>query len=233
MSESIARKRQSIQRSTKILESALELFCSNGMEETSIEEVAKHAGIGTATVYRYFSTKAELAISSAIFYWEKISDKYIRILTTHSYQHADGAGQLKQILHLFVELFEKEYSFWKFLYEFDAFVMKYQIPWERLEEYEACILNLKSYVTGALQKGLQDGSLYFSHSVDEMYFTLTHLMLSLMQKLSAGGRMIPSDERVALSLQVQIAGEILLQGLSSLPTKQNDIIKTPKGGTEV
>lgn len=215
MIESVTRKRQSIRRSRKILEAALELFCERGIEETSIEEVAGCAGVGTATVYRYFTTKAELAVSSAIFYWEKISEKYVGRMETSAYLALSGKEQMEQILELFAELFEKEFSFWKFLYEFDAFVMKHQITWERLAEYEACILNLKQYVTSALEKGLEDGSLYFTHPVDEIYFTLTHLMLSLMQKLAAGGRLLSSDERVALSLQIKIAGEVLVRGLAA------------------
>lgn len=110
---------------------------------------------------------------------------------------------------------EQEFPFWKFLYEFDAFVMKHRIPWERLEQYEACILDLKHYVTAALEKGLEDGSLSFSHPTDEIYFSLTHVMLSLMQKLAANGRMLPSDERVGLTEQIRIAGEMLLFGLSA------------------
>ena len=215
MDESVTRKRQSRRRSERILRAALELFCENGMEETSIEAVAKRAGVGAATVYRYFSTKAELAVSSAIFYWEEVSGKYAQRMETPAYLSMTGRKQMEQILELFAELYEKEFPFWKFLYEFDAFVMKHQISWERLEEYEACILNLKPYVTGALEKGLEDGTLFFTHTVDEMYFALMHLMLSLMQKSAAGGGLLPSDERVALSLQIRIAGETLLRGLSA------------------
>ena len=93
--------------------------------------------------------------------------------------------------------------------------MKYQISKERLAEYEAGILNLKPYVAKALEKGLADGTLSFSYSTEEIYFSLMHTLLSLMQKLAANGRMLASDERVALSLQVRIAGELLLRGLVS------------------
>lgn len=215
MNESITRKRKSMRKSEKILEVSLELFCERGLEETTIEEIAKSAGVGTATIYRYFSTKAELAISSAIFYWRKISEKYVDKLETPIYFNLVGKKQMEQILELFVELYEKEFLFWKFLYEFDAFVRKQQISWERLEEYEACILNLKPYVTKALEKGLEDESLHFFYSVDEVYFTLMHLMISLIQKLAVGGRLLPSDERVASSLQIKIAGDVLIQGLAA------------------
>ena len=41
-----------------------------------------------------------------------------------------------------------------------------------------------------------------------------HTMLSLMQKLAANGRVLPSDDRVEPALQVQIAGELLLKGMA-------------------
>ncbi|HJB45486.1 MAG TPA: TetR/AcrR family transcriptional regulator [Candidatus Mediterraneibacter surreyensis] len=215
MSGSITRERQRACRSEQILATALDLFCKRTIEDVSIEEVAKHAGTGPTTVYRYFSTKAELAVSSAVFYWKTISGKYVKKLDSPTYQEADGRAQMEQIMDIFQELFETEFSFLKFLYEFDSFIMKYHIPWDRLEEYEAQILDLKQYVTRALEKGLADGSLCFSWSVDETYFTLSHIMLSLMQKLAAGGRLLPSDERVSLFRQVKIAGELLILGLSN------------------
>ena len=62
MGESWIRRRQMEQRTQQILHSALELFYEKGIDDTSIEEVAKAANVGTATIYRYFETKAELLL---------------------------------------------------------------------------------------------------------------------------------------------------------------------------
>ena len=56
MAESEIRKQQIQKRTEKILHSALDLFCERGIEDTSIEAVAKKAGVGPATIYRYFET---------------------------------------------------------------------------------------------------------------------------------------------------------------------------------
>lgn len=90
---------------------------------------------------------------------------------------------------------------------------KYEISQERLGEYEEEILNLKPYVTKALERGLKDKSLSFSYTVDEVYFTIMHMMLSLLQKLAYSGSILSSDGQIDLSLQVKIAGELLLKGL--------------------
>ena len=43
-----------------ILDAAITLFSTNGFENTSIEELAKVAGVGKGTIYGYFQTKKEI-----------------------------------------------------------------------------------------------------------------------------------------------------------------------------
>jgi AcrR family transcriptional regulator len=44
----------------KILASALELFGTKGFHSTSIEEIARHAGVSKGLMYNYFGSKLEL-----------------------------------------------------------------------------------------------------------------------------------------------------------------------------
>jgi AcrR family transcriptional regulator len=46
-----------------IVDAAMELFFERGYDETTMEDVADHAGIGISTIYRYFPTKDQLGIS--------------------------------------------------------------------------------------------------------------------------------------------------------------------------
>lgn len=219
MGESLIRKQQTKQRTRQILHTALNLFCDKGIEDTSVEEVAREAGVGPATIYRYFETKAELAILAGIAYWQQIADKYIGALSKPKYIEMSGSSQIHYIFQIIVQIFEDEFMFLKFLQEFDIFVRRYQIPKERLAEYEECILNLKPYVTNALEKGLQDGTLDFPYTVEEVYFSVMHTLLGLMQKLSYNGHILSSDERIGLTLQVRITSDLLLKGLEKTAQK--------------
>lgn len=221
MGESVIRKQQMEQRTRQILNATLELFCEKGIEDTSVEEAAKAAGVGPATIYRYFETKAELAISAGIAYWQKIAEKYVGALSEKKYMEMNGYCQMHRIFQIFIRIFEEEFMFLKFLQEFDIFVRRYNIPKERLTEYEECILNLKPYVTDALEKGLKDGSLDFPYTVEEVYFSIMHTLLSLMQKLSYNGYILSSDERIELVLQVRITGNLLLKGLAGKNHTEN------------
>lgn len=86
-----------------------------------MEEVAKRAGVGAATVYRYFSSKIELVIETAEVYWEKVSEKYLGELETGNMPNiadakseatlkmdgieSSGYDQLRKILNVFAGYF--------------------------------------------------------------------------------------------------------------------------------
>lgn len=215
MRESAARMRRTQYRAQKILEAAMELFCEKGIEETSIEEIAEKAGVGSATIYRYYETKAGLAIQSGVGYWDKIADRYLNVTEAEGYPEMSGREQLEHILDALIAIFEEERGFLKYLQEFEVFVRKYEIDMERLAEYEECIMSLKPMVTDALGKGLRDGSLAFEWSPDEVCYSLAHTVFGVMKRFAWNGSMLELDSCVGLVLQVKIAVKLLIRGLAA------------------
>ena len=210
-----ARLRQAKEKRERIIAGAMELFRRSCVEDASMEEIAKCAGVGVATVYRYFQTKIELVIAAAEAYWEQVSEEYLKRLNRPA---ASGAEKLQNLFGIFMDIFREQKPFLKFLQEFDVFVKKYEIPKERLSDYESGILKLKPGVTGILEEGRKDGSLRLTGTVDETYFSLMHTILSLMEKLAANGDILSSDQEVDGERQVQIMLEIILQGLQAPPS---------------
>ena len=80
----------------------MELFWEKCVEDASMEEVAKRAGAGPATVYRYFSTKVELVIETAELYWERVARKYLQELEEAN----TGYAQLEKTLDIFYKIFQ-------------------------------------------------------------------------------------------------------------------------------
>ena len=54
------REQKKSQTRKAILDAAVRLFAEKGFEQTSMEELARAAGIGKATIYGYFSTKNDI-----------------------------------------------------------------------------------------------------------------------------------------------------------------------------
>lgn len=209
----------------------MELFCKNGIEETSIDEIAARTGVGSATIYGYYETKAGLAIRAGVAYWERIDREYLSVGEISGYQEMTGAGQLKCIMDRLVLIFEKETAFLKYLQEFDVFVCRDGIDEEKLAEYEACIMSLKPRVTDALDKGRRDGSLYFEWTPEEVCYSLAHTVFGVMKRFAWNGSMLKLDRKVSLVLQVRIAIELLMNGLNANGLRVNGL-SAQSGGTE-
>ena len=215
MKESAARMRRTQQREQKILEAAMALFCEKGLEETSIDEIAGRAGVGSATIYRYYETKAQLAIQSGVEYWKKIAQQYLNLTEIKGYSDMTGLKQLECIMDALVMIFEKERGFLKYLQEFEVFVRRYEIDMERLAAYEESIMSLKPRVTDALEKGLQDGTLSFEWSPNEVCYSLAHTAFGVMKRFAWNGSMLELDSQVELILQVKITIKLLIRGLTA------------------
>ncbi len=57
---------EKLETKKKILEVSRKSFIENGFEKTNIRKIAKEVGIGSSTVYGYFSSKIDLFIDSFI-----------------------------------------------------------------------------------------------------------------------------------------------------------------------
>ncbi len=57
----ISKKEKAVNR-RNIIEAAVVLFTEDGYQQVSMKRIAKHAGIGDATIYKYFSSKEKLLI---------------------------------------------------------------------------------------------------------------------------------------------------------------------------
>ncbi len=64
----------------RIIESAIDEFGRRGFAQTTIREIADHAGISQGGVYTYFSDKEELFLASVRWGWEQFHAGFDRIL---------------------------------------------------------------------------------------------------------------------------------------------------------
>lgn len=53
-------------RRREILEAALACFARNGFHQTTVEDIAKEAGVSHGAIYRYFDSKAEMVRATAM-----------------------------------------------------------------------------------------------------------------------------------------------------------------------
>ena len=218
------RQEKKDERIQSIIECSFGLFSENGIENISMNDIAKESKIGVASLYRYFQTKEELAIEVAIYAWKLEHTVFNEVFSTESYNLLSGFSQLKELLEVFGDALVSQRSFFSFVYYFDSFIKKEKVSRERLAEYEQTITETNEIVVRALEKGLKDGSISFSNSksevlskssIQEMCTTMMHSLFCLAQKLSISGDLLAMDKIVESRKQIEILVNILLSALKN------------------
>ena len=215
--EKLAEERDELKnaRIERILLSAFSLFSHSGIDAIAMTDIAKHAEIGVASLYRYFETKDEIAIRTAIWAWETQKKMILPVLDDSGFYNKKGIDQLEEIFELFCKLYQNEPDFFRYIYFFDAYVVCQKISSERLLPYQQVIESVQKIIAGAIHKGIKDGSISSTYKKceDELYYSLMHTLFSASQKLSLSGKMLQMDETNDGVQQLKLLGKVLLGGL--------------------
>lgn len=211
------RDEQKNARIDRILEAAFTLFSSAGIEPVAMTDIAKKAEIGVASLYRYFSTKDEIAIRTAIWAWEKQISEIYPLIENDEYKNGNGLSRLSIIFGLFKKLYKTQPEFLRFIYFFDSYAVNSGIKKERMKEYEIVIGKVQSIVADAINLGLNDNSINNSYKdkTDDLYFTLMHTFFSTAQKLTLSGNLLAMNEKSKGSDQLDLLSELLLKGVKA------------------
>ena len=202
-------------RIERILLAAFSLFSHNGFDAIAMTDIAKDAEIGVASLYRYFATKDEIAIRTAIWAWENQKKMILPILDDSGYYNKKGIDQLSEIFDLFCKLYQSVPDFFRYIYFFDAYVVCQKIDSERLLPYQDVIQSVQIIIGNAINKGITDGSISpdFKGNEKQLYYSLMHTLFSASQKLSLSGKMLQMDETNNDVQQLKLLGKILIGGL--------------------
>lgn len=198
-----------------ILEKAFELFSKEGIDNVTMNNIADKAGIGVASLYRYFSTKEELAIQCATKMWQIEKEKANGFFTTQEYLEKSGIAQLHSILSYFEDSFDSTQDFYRFIYYFDSYIKRQNIESNNLKEYENTIQEITEIAFKSIEKGFSDGTISFpNENIQALTLTITHSVFSLAQKLSLSGGMLTQDISNPPKNQLEILKKLILASLS-------------------
>lgn len=211
------RDEQKNARIDRILAAAFKLFSSAGIEPVAMTDIAKKAEIGVASLYRYFSTKDEIAIRTAIWAWEEQISEIYPSINNDEYTNGNGLFRLSIIFSLFKKLYMSQPEFLRFIYFFDSYAVNSGIKQERMIEYENVIGKVQMIVADAIKLGLKDNSINkkYIEKTEDLYFTLMHSFFSTAQKLTLSENLLAMNEKSKGSDQLDLLSELLLNGVKA------------------
>ena len=79
-------------RNQRIIDTAFRLFVEKKIEAVSMDEVAKEAGVGRATLFRCYNNKTELTIAVCASKWKAYLDKLEEAILLSEFQIKKESG---------------------------------------------------------------------------------------------------------------------------------------------
>ncbi|MTI70066.1 MAG: helix-turn-helix transcriptional regulator [Firmicutes bacterium] len=202
-------------RRKEIIKVALEVFKEKGIDNTKMTDVAKKAEFGVATLYRYFNTKADLVIETATLLWDEEINVINNMLNEKTFTELKAIKRVRKILELFLDIYYNHQDTLSFLEQFDNYIVKENIPEDKLENYEENVINIKESIIKAINEGKIDGSIRKDIDVDVFYVTITHSLMSLCQKLVLRGKILTNDNVVKENEQIQLLIDMAIDYISN------------------
>lgn len=200
-------------RHEELIRCAFECFGRAGIETTALADVAAMAQVGEATLYRHFLNKENLVLECGISFWQMASDCYEKLAEGTDYQKKSGIEQIDALLLLTQRLYEDNRLKFKFLHDLDVYLTTHSAEEKLLKEYEDLVNRAKPILCDAIEQGKADRTVTCLADTEEIYYTLTHTILSLMQKLAGIGQMLSGDAAVTEERRIALLRKLLLAGL--------------------
>lgn len=155
-------------------------------------DVAQEAGVGVASLYRYFDTKVNLALAAGELLWKRFYGSFSSGLT-REFDHKSGYGQMEELFGMFVHMYRFHPEFLSFLDDLDHMVLSCDPSPERLAAYDAEVAKFFPLFSSSYERGVGDGTIRGGIDFPLFYRTMSHALMSVAQKLIRG-EVVPSDD---------------------------------------
>ena len=191
-----------------VVEKATSLFMQKSISEVTIRDIAIEAGVGEATIYRYFENKENIVLACVMHLQKEINENYFKLD-----EGKTGFDKIEIFYLSYLDVFKTNPDYFYFVKEFDAYM--YTQNSSILKNYEKGIDQYHSNFINAYELGLKDKSIEPVKNIDVFYYSTTHSLMELCKKLSIKKALLTQDKKIKKIAEIQCLIKIVLNSLKS------------------
>ena len=167
----------------RILDASFCIFSEMSIDKVSMANVANKAGIGIATLYRYYRTKPELVVAVGTHVWSNFIRDYTPIRNDDK---MTAVEELEFFLDSFLELYKNHKKLLCFNQFFNIYIRNEAVPKKALNSYNEMVDKLAIRFHRIYVKGENDKTLRTEMSEKVMFLSIVHLMLAAVTRYAIG-----------------------------------------------
>lgn len=146
------------ERKIKILNTAFDIFVEKTIEAVSMGEIAETAGVGRATLFRYYPSKLELAIEVCGKKWKDVFDELDRCRPISSVGEIPALDRLIFTLDSYIALYQNYKELLCYNDNFNHYVSRVGEDNERLAEFHESLYSVNVRLHNMYEKAKEDKS---------------------------------------------------------------------------
>ncbi|MGC9342783.1 MAG: TetR/AcrR family transcriptional regulator [Bacteroidales bacterium] len=170
------KEREKEQRRQSILNAAQHIFFEKGLENSTMDEIAREAELAKGTLYLYFKSKEDIQYEISLRGVEMLNNRMRSVID----RKKSGLENLLNIGWAFINFSEEESEFFRLFMFFQKIdIHKLAIPKEKVEDY---FLHYSPFrlIIDLVERGITDGSLRPDLPVNDTATTLWSNIMGLL-----------------------------------------------------
>lgn len=205
------------QKQKLILETGFRVFSEHTIESVAMTDIAKEAGIGIATLYRYYRTKLKLVLAVSVYAWKNYVKARRAAASQNQEVHACARDEFEYYLDSFIDLYRNHRNILRFNQFFNVYLQNEKISSEEIGPYTDFILKLKQRFLAICQRGEQDGTMKNELPADQIFSITLHLMLAAVTRYAVG---LVYNEGINPEEELLVQKRLLLKEFAVMPEQE-------------
>lgn len=164
------------------VERALELFLRQGVEQTTIRDIAQAVGLTDRSVYRYYETKADLVLDSTFLFWDRFLAQEEEKLARRIPAGMRGIDQIRTVLLSYVDLFLENPGYVRYIAEAERLLYHEGVSADVRKRPPGRFETMNNPLVSAIHAGLADGSVGKNVDVEMLYYNVYDAVQGMMYR---------------------------------------------------
>lgn len=161
-----------------IIQAATKLFLVNGIDKTTVAEIADTAMLSAMSVYRYFGTKQSIAVAVTNHLLQEYLEEHRRRCSESEMENENGHDTFTRIIRAYVDTYEAHPEYIDFLQDIGFYSMREGLSYDLdyMQFGSVHMDHIDRPAREALSRGIRDGSIRKDIDIQLVGLTIANLL---------------------------------------------------------
>lgn len=171
-------RREMEERNEHILSVAYNVFVEKRIEAVSMQMIADAAGVGVATLFRYYASKTDLVITVCAKKWKDYLSSMVSSRPKEMIKDLPAIDRLSYTLDMYIEIYRTNKAILSFNDNFNHYINHEHVGDEKLVNYRMALEPMTTRFHWLYEKAQEDGTVRTDIPEDELLRVTLHTMMS-------------------------------------------------------